>query len=520
MSPVIDGVNDAGDQAEIVAFLRDPASYPGAADRVDVVETHAAMVFLVGHDAYKIKKAVTFSYLDFGTPDKRKAACDYELQINQPHAPQIYLDVVHITREATGELAIGGAGTPVEWALHMRRFPDKSLLGDVIKAGGPSAGFMDRLADEIARYQAAAPVVHDHAASGRMSLIVDQLCAAFNKGAEFLPPTEIRQFETAAKTALRQCSDLLDNRGRQGYVRRCHGDLHLSNIIALDGEPVLFDAIEFNDDIATVDILYDLAFLLMDLGHRKQDAHANRILNRYLSQVGNDERLAGLQAMPLFMACRAGVRAMVAVTRLQQTSGAERSSDTGADARSYLGEATRYLVPHGPRLVAVGGLSGTGKTSVARALASRIARCPGAVHLRTDIERKHMFGVDETTRLPKDSYTREASDAVYERVLHKARIALQAGHTVIADAVFLDPCERAAIEQVTGDAGAAFAGVWLEADEQVLVDRVSARKGDASDATADVVRFQLKRLGDPVGWHKINAEGTLEDTIQRSLKVL
>ena len=272
--------HDASDQAAVIAFLSDPASYPGAVHSVEVIETHAAMVFLTGHDAFKIKKAVTFPYLDFGTVEKRKAACEYEFQINQPHAPQIYLGVVAITRKATGELALDGVGAPVEWALHMWRFRDNSLLGDMIRAEGLTAGFVDRLADEIGRYQAEAPVVRDRKAAGRMIAIVDELCVAFDEAAEFLPLPEIRRFETAAKAALHQCGPLLDQRGRQGYVRRCHGDLHLSNIIALNGQPVLFDAIEFNDEIATVDVLYDLAFLLMDMGHVEEDVHANRILNR------------------------------------------------------------------------------------------------------------------------------------------------------------------------------------------------------------------------------------------------
>ncbi len=520
MNPAVPDTNEAPDQAEIIAFLSDPASYPGIERRVEVVETHAAMVFLTEHEAFKIKKAVTFPYLDFGTVEKRKAACDYELQINQPHAPEIYLGVVKITREATGELALNGAGEPLEWALHMRRFPDNSLLGDVIKTKGLSAGFVDRLADEIGRYQAEAPVECDHNAAGRMIAIVDELCAAFDEAAEVLPLPAVHRFEKAAKAALRQCGPLLDDRGRQGYVRRCHGDLHLSNIIAWNDQPVLFDAIEFNDEIATVDILYDLAFLLMDLGHLGEDGHANRILNRYLSRSGNEDHLAGLQALPLFMACRAGVRSMVAVTRLRQSSTTGTSCEIAADANSYLLEATGYLAPGKPRLVAVGGLSGTGKTSLARALAARIVPCPGAVHLRTDIERKQMFGVGETTRLPKETYTQEASNAVYERVLHKATIILRAGHTVIVDAVFLDQAERSAIEQVADDAGAPFAGLWLEADEERLVERVSARRGDASDATAEVVRHQLKRPAGPMAWHRINADGALEETIERSLMTL
>lgn len=520
MNAAIRDKHEASDQTEVIVFLADPASYPGVVRSVEVVETHAAMVFLTEHEAFKIKKAVTFPYLDFGTVEKRKAACEYELQINQPHAPQIYLGVVEITREESGELALNGAGKPVEWALHMRRFPDNSLLGDVIRADALTAGFVDRLADEISRYQAEAPVVLDGNAAGRMSAIVDELCVAFDEAAEFLPLPEIRRFEKTAKAALRQCRPLLDDRGRQGYVRRCHGDLHLSNIIALNDQPVLFDAIEFNDEIATVDILYDLAFLLMDLGHLGEDVHANRILNRYLSRSGNDDHLAGLQALPLFMSCRAGVRAMVAVTRLRQSPETGRSSETAADANSYLLEARGYLARRIPRLIAVGGLSGTGKTSLARALAARIVPCPGAVHLRTDIERKQMFGVGETTRLPKETYTREASNAVYERVLHKAMIALQAGHTVIVDAVFLDQAERAAIEQTAEDAGASFAGLWLEASEERLVERVSARKGDASDATAAVVHHQLRHLAGPVYWRKINADGVLKETIERSLRAL
>lgn len=506
--------------AEVIAFLREPASYPGGVPSVDVIETHAAMVFLAGHEAFKIKKAVTFPYLDFGSPEKRKVACEYELKINQPHAPMIYLDVVTITREANGGLAINGSGEPVEWALHMRRFPDNSLLAHAVGAGGVKTGFLDRLADEIGRYHAVAPVVQDHNAANRMSAIVDELSGAFREATGALPSNEVERFENAAKTALRDCGDLLNERGRQGHVRRCHGDLHLSNIVILDDQPVLFDAIEFNDEIATVDVLYDLAFLLMDLGHLNENDYANRVLNRYLSRTGNGEHLAGLQAMPLFMACRAGVRAMVAVTLLQQSMVAGQPSEAAVDAGTYLLEAINFLEPQLPRLIAVGGLSGTGKTSVARALAPRIARCPGALHLRTDVERKRMFGVGETTRLPEDAYTREISDQVYGEVIKKATTALQAGHTVIVDAVYLDQDERSAIEQAAANTGTLFTGLWLEADEELLVKRVTERRGDASDATADVVRYQTKRPTGPISWRKINAEGELKETIERALKTL
>ena len=506
--------SEARNHAEVIAFLRNPASYPGVARSVEVIETHAAMVFLTGHEAYKIKKAVTFPYLDFDSPDKRRAACEYELKINQPHAPMIYLDVVKITREAGGQLAINGPGEPVEWVLHMRRFPDSSLLADAVRTGAVETGLLDRLADEIGRYHAAAPVVQDHNAADRMSAIVDELCAGF------LPSTEVAHFESSANAALRNCRELLNERAVHGHVRRCHGDLHLSNIVVLNDQPVLFDAIEFNDDIARVDVLYDLAFLLMDLGHLNECGHANRILNRYLSRSGNDEQLAGLRAMPLFMSCRAGVRAMVAATRMHQSLETDQSSAIAVEAGSYFLEAVNFLEPQPPKLVAIGGLSGTGKTTVARAFAPRIARCPGALHLRTDVERKRMFGVGETTRLPEGAYTRKISDAIYAKVFEKATTALRAGHSVIVDAVYLDQAERSVIEQVAVNTGASFTGLWLKADEEFLVRRVSERHGDASDATADVVRYQLKRPTGPINWRIINAEGVLEKTIERSYNAL
>lgn len=508
------------DQTEVIAFLSDPASYLDDVQAIKIVETHAARVFLTGNEAFKIKKAITLPYLDFSTLDRRKAACEYELQINQPHAPEVYLDVLAITSETGGGLAFDGSGKPVEWVLRMRQFPDNSLLGDLIRADTLTAEFVDCLADEIVRYQGEAPMVRDQDAGTRMAAIVDELCAAFDEAAGLLPLPDVRWFEKAAYAALHACRGLLDERGRQGYVRRCHGDLHLLNIIALHGRPVLFDAIEFNDEIATVDLLYDLAFLLMDLGHVGQVGYANRILNRYLSRSANEDHLSGLQALPLFMACRAGVRAMVAVTRLQQSSATGNPCDTAEDAKAYLGHANAYLSSPRPRLIAVGGLSGTGKTSLARALAARLFPCPGAVHLRTDVERKQLFGVGETTRLPAETYTREVSDAVYERVFRKAGATLQAGHPVIVDGVFLDPAERSAIEQIASDAGVPFAGLWLEADEECLVRRVSSRTGDASDATAAVVRKQLKRSEGRVSWHQISAGGALEKTINRSLDVL
>jgi aminoglycoside phosphotransferase family enzyme/predicted kinase len=504
------------DQSNVIAALRNPATYGPNCGIVEVIETHAGLIFLAGDLAFKIKKAVRFPYLDFSTVETRKAACEKELELNKPHAQQIYLDVVSITEEASGEIVLAGEGVPVEWAVRMRRFPDNALLSHAVDAGRVDAAFFDRLADEIAEYHNAAPVVSVVSGAGKIESIVDELVKAFRHAPDLLAVKAIEQFANRASCQLQSCADILNDRAARGLVRRCHGDLHLANIITLDDKPILFDAIEFNDDIATTDVLYDVAFLLMDLCHCHKPNFANRVLNRYLSRSREDTDLSGLKTLPLFMACRAGIRAMVAIARLQQTGG--HKAEDAAEVLSYFGQANSYLDATRPRIVAVGGYSGTGKTSVARRLAIDIVRCPGAVHLRTDVERKQLFKVEETVVLSPESYTREASGRVYEVVFKKAAIALKASQSVVVDAVFLNPVERAEIERIAKDAGLPFIGIWLEADEETLIERVTSRHGDASDATADVVRLQVRNGPGKIDWHRVHAGGGLDETVDLALK--
>jgi predicted kinase len=304
-------------------------------------------------------------------------------------------------------------------------------------------------------------------------------------------------------------------------VRRCHGDLHLGNIVLRGGRPLLFDAIEFDEAIATVDTLYDLAFLLMDLDRHGQRPAANVVLNRYLWRDGDDLSLRGLQALPLFLGCRAGIRAMVTAERAaqEQSDAAERDRE---HARALLRAALGYLEPVPPRLVAVGGLSGTGKTTLAAALAPELGPAPGAVHVRSDLERKNLFGVDETVRLPARSYTPEASAEVYAILLRKARLALAAGQSVIVDAVYSTPEERATIEALAAELGLPFQGLWLIAGSETLVARVAARRNDASDANPEVVQQQLTwEVGAlSPAWRLLDAGGSAEDAHRRAASAL
>ncbi len=498
-------------QAQVLAFLRQPTAYASRPARVEHHETHGAYVFVAGAEAFKIKRAVRFSYMDFSTLERRRLMLEREFEINRRFAPDIYLGVVPITRETDGGLRIGGTGPSVEWALRMRAFAQEQLLSAIADRRLLTPDLCCRLADAVFESHGRANVVTDRGEATNLESTVDAVAAGL-ADVEPLHAGEVAlAFRDHALAALQRAAACLAARHAAGFVRRCHGDLHLNNIVLWNSVPTLFDAIEFDDQIATVDTLYDLAFLLMDLDHRGQRVAANAVLNRYLLRSGDALELQGLIAIPLFLGLRSAVRAMVLAQRVAQSEGPANEPEV-AIATSYLDHALRYLSPAEPRLVAIGGLSGTGKSTVAAALAPHLDPAPGAVHLRTDLERKSLFGVAETERLPASSYTREASERVYAHVMQKARIALTAGHSVVIDAVFADPAERCSIARIASDLKVLSQGLWLTAPREMLLRRVAARTGDASDATPAVIEQQLERDVGPISWTTIDAGGSRTST--------
>jgi uncharacterized protein len=289
-------------------------------------------------------------------------------------------------------------------------------------------------------------------------------------------------------------------------VRHCHGDLHLGNIVLLDGAPVLFDCLEFDEALAAIDTFYDLAFLLMDLLHRDLGALAQRLLTAYLDATWDD---AGTALLPLFLSCRAAIRAKVEGFAAQSEAGGAQEI---AAARAYLDLAQRFLAPEPARLVAIGGVSGTGKSTLARALAPGLGAAPGAVTLRSDMIRKKLSGVAPTDRLGPEAYRKDVSVKVYNTLISRARTLLGAGHSVIVDAVYLERRDRVRIAQAAADAGVPFTGLWLTASAKTLLARVQGRKGDASDATAAVLQSQLEVDPGPLDWSEVDA-GADPDTV-------
>lgn len=519
MPPPSGPPRDDAEERAVIALLADAATYPRGVDKVVVIETHAARVFLAGDEAFKVKKRVRLPFLDFTTLEARHAALARELELNRPHAPSIYLGLAPVVRDADGVLRLGGAGDVVDWVLRMRRFDQTALLARRAEKGPLPDSLSTALAAMVASYHRAVPVASGVDGAGVMEPVVQQLATALgeatgNIGPQVAPELAERLGQTFADTA-----PLLAERGRHGDVRRCHGDLHLGNIVLIDGAPVPFDALEFSERLATIDVLYDLAFLLMDLDGRGDRHAANVVLNAYVSAAPVGHEVAGLACLPLFLACRAGVRAVVALERARQTKGAEQAAH-GASAHRYAANAAEFLAPPGPVLVAVGGLSGTGKSTLAAALAALVGPAPGALHVRSDVERKRMFGVAPTERLSPVHYRPEVSARVYAQVLDKARGALATGHAAIVDAVFAKPDERAEIEAVAREQGCRFAGLWLTAPQATLVARVEDRRGDASDADRGVVEQQLAYDLGEMSWAQVDAAGTPSATRDHAKQAL
>jgi uncharacterized protein len=494
-------------QEQVFAFLTDPATHPN----VRRIDTHAASVFLEGDRALKIKRAVRFPYLDYSTLEKRKAACEEEMKINRQFAPEIYRRVVAITEGTDGSLDIDGKGQPIEFAIEMTRFDERQTFDHLAEAGPLDPDLVDAIADAIAASHAIAPLVPAEPWIESIPPFIEGNDRAFRTAACFAK-SDVDDLREASQSAFLRVRGLLEQRGAQGFVRRCHGDLHLANIVLIDGKPVLFDAIEFDPIIASIDVLYDLAFPMMDFIRYDRHAAANALLNRYLAKTST-ENLDALAALPLFMSLRAAIRANVLLARLGPTC--RDKAEVMQSARAYFELARLTVHPPAPTLVAIGGLSGTGKSVLARGLAPGVMPQPGAVVLRSDVLRKQRFQVDETDRLPKSAYRPEITEHIYEILVQRALQILSQGHSVVVDAVFAHEAERAAIRDAARKLNIRFVGFFLEADLPTRQNRVGRRERDASDATPEIAALQEKYSIGAVDWAVTDASGTPGYTLRQ-----
>ena len=497
------------DQSKLVAFLASPDAFDGQS--VARIDTHISHIFLVGDRSYKLKRAVTFDFLDFSTIAKRETACRREVEVNKRFAPSLYLGIVPVTQAPNGDFRVNGEDQVVDWLVEMVRFDGQKQFDILAQKNGLSPEIISSLSETIANLHKSAPFSLRHGGAEGIRNVALEIEATLN-GAPLSrsQKEELQNWSRRLHTEIERRKSEMDSRMRHRFVRECHADLHLANIVLVDGKPTPFDGIEFNDTLCWIDVLYDISFPIMDLLYFDQKRLANLFLNRYLELTRD---YAGLALMPVFMSLRAAIRAMANAMNQEEAS-IEK-------ANNYLALASNLLDrPKSNRLIATSGFSGTGKSTLAKSLAVELVGGAGAIILSSDAIRKRMLGHALSDRLGPKAYTKDVSDKVYRRILMDARRALRAGQTVIADATFLDPAWRQALQTLSKDLEVEFSGLWLEAPGSTLKTRLTQRTGDVSDADYSIAEAQMATAKGPDDWHRIDTSQGRAMTFARALDLL
>ncbi|EGF89894.1 phosphotransferase enzyme family protein [Asticcacaulis biprosthecium C19] len=442
-----------------------------------VIETSCAVVILKGTKAYKVKKSVDYGFLDFTSPEKRRSALLRELRYNQRMAADIYLGVEEIAGESV---------------LVMRRFDTKGVLGEQSAedpSWTPDLDLMHNLGRMVGRFHAGSEICRDPQHDNNVKYVIDSNKRNIDVFRKQLGEDAVDAYSAAIYAAYEAVETDVLKRFADGHVRHCHGDLHLGNILVENGLPVLFDCIEFNERLSQIDVLYDLGFLLMDLWVRGHGDAASRVLNVYLEQAARLEDdvqsvYAGLKLLPLYLSVRAGVRCHV-----NANYGGEGNYAMDK-ARMYLEAAQGFLEMSPATFTAVGGLSGSGKSTRARQIAPASGRAPGAVILRSDEIRKRLWACPEYEALPQEAYTPDENHRVYGEMFALAETVVETGQSVILDATFRESAWRDKAQALAGQANLPFHGIWLDVSAADRAARVSLRTRDVSDATPDIAQRQ------------------------------
>ena len=486
----------------LIQALLAPSAFPGAADKVELLQTHISWVLLAGDFAYKIKKPIKLPFLDFSTLALRKRYCEDELRLNRRHAPDIYLDVVAICDTPQGPRFDVADGTPVEYAVKMRRFDEAGRLDHLCARGVLTAAHVSDLAGAVADFHAEAAVASANSHFGAPQQVLAPMLDNFHDLAELMvPDADMRRRLQALRSWTEQQFELLtpvlQARKAGGMVRECHGDLHLANMVLIDGRVRLFDCLEFNEDLRWTDIAGDVAFAYVDLLEHDQAALANWFVNEALARSG-DYASAGL--LRFYGVYRAMVRAKVAAIRASQTGDIDDDDDDSTEAiRQCLSHAERLAAPVPVRLVITHGLAGCGKTFVSTRLLQQGGAWQRTLRLRSDVERKRLYGLAPTQRSGSTTgdgiYSADAHTRTYAHLLAMAQPLLRAGWSVLVDAAFLKRAQRDTFHALATHCGAGFGILAPQADTDILRQRIQARQAlgsDASEATLDVLEQQLR----------------------------
>jgi aminoglycoside phosphotransferase family enzyme/predicted kinase len=486
---LLSGISELSHQ--LVQSLQSPGAYNHPVSHIRLLETHISWVILTGKYAYKLKKPVNLGFLDFGTLERRRFYCQEEIRLNRRLAPDIYLGVVPITGTPEAP-SMAGTGSPIEFAVQMREFPQEALLSHVLQRGELMPHHIDALAREIAGFHSRIEIASPNSPFGNPDVVRQTTEESL---AHLMPGNQsnalVEHIKSWCRAEFDARRDEFLRRKQHGFVRECHGDTHLGNMLLLDGRPVLFDCIEFNERFRWIDVLSEVAFTVMDLEDRGNSAAARRFLSEYLEETGD---YSGLFVFRYYLVYRALVRAKVTSIRLDQ-------EDILPDERKallteydgYVDLAERYTRPPQPILAITHGPSGSGKSTVAEAVVEQL----GAIRVRSDVERKRLRGLkplERTERKAEDVYSAAATDRTYARLAELASAAVRAGYPVVADATFLKRSQRQQFQRLATQLDVPFVILDLQASENDLRRRVTERAmagGDASEADLAVLMQQL-----------------------------
>lgn len=508
--------------------LLETSLWPDRPERVELIETHISWVFLTREFAWKIKKPVSFDFLDFGTLEQRKHLCEEELRLNQRTAPDLYLDVVPICGTVAAP-EIDGIGKPFEYALRMKRFDDAALLSRQAIEKRLTPASIDLLAETIAEFHGRIPRTDSESEFGQPVDISEDVLSNFSTlehlAEDDAPPREILQLlENWSRAEGTRIQPVLEQRRSGGFVRECHGDLHLRNIVEINGRPCLFDCIEFNARFRWIDVMSEIAFLIMDLEDHDERRLSRRLLNRYLELTGD---YGGLAVLRYYLVYRAMVRAKVNLIHMR-SQGQSREQQRPVQKRiaDYLSTAREDVKQAPPALIIMHGLSGSGKTTVSQQI---IENCP-VIRIRSDVERKRLHGVAETERaqgaMAEHLYSPRATGRTYAHLSALAATVMNAGYSVVVDATFLQASERDRFRWLARVYGAPFRIVACRASSKKLFDRILSRESghrDASDAGISVLKNQLQvdtGLNSEPPAEVITVETAREDSVAKAISQL
>ncbi|MEC4984463.1 MAG: AAA family ATPase [Oscillatoria sp. PMC 1068.18] len=475
-------------QASLIEQMQQPEFYPHPVTTpIKLFQTHVSYVLLTGDFAYKVKKAVNFGFLDYSSVGKRKHFCAEEIRLNQPNATEIYLEVLPITQKDE-KFVLNGAGEPVEYALKMRQFPQTALMSEMYQEGKLTTELMADLGRVVAEFHRQTPTNDYIRSFGE----IEQISAAFNENYEQTdkyigkPQTQQQFAETKefSDTFFAERTDLFAQRREEDKIRECHGDLHLRNICFWNDKICLFDRIEFNEPFRFVDVMYDIAFAVMDLDARGNKDFGNAFLNAYIEETGDWE---GLRVLPLYLSRQAYVRGKVISFLLDDPGVPETDKQEAAKtAADYYRLAWDYTKTGQGKLILMSGLSGSGKTTVARELARKL----GAIHLRSDAVRKHLAGISLSEKGGDELYTTEMSQKTYDRLLELGLMLASEGFPVILDAKYDRVATREKCLSAAKKASLPVQILHCTAPIEVLRTRLESRENDISDATAGILASQ------------------------------